>query len=56
MDWLNDARIVLTVMGFLCFVAICIWAWSKPARRGFDEAAMIPFREGDQPDTGNRQH
>ncbi len=46
MDWLNDARVVLTVMGFLCFVAICFWAWSKAARSNFDEAAMIPFREG----------
>lgn len=56
MEWLNDARIVITVLGFLCFVAICFWAWSKAARKDFDEAAMIPFREHDQPDTNNKQH
>lgn len=56
MDWLNDARAVLTVVGFVCFVAICFWAWSKPARSRFDEAAMIPLREDDRPSTGNQQH
>ncbi len=56
MEWLDDARSVLTVLGFVCFLAICFWAWSKPARNGFDEAAMIPFREGDQPEAGNPQH
>ena len=56
MDWLNDARIVITVFSFICFIAICFWAWGKPARRGFDEAAMIPFRENDHPDADKYQH
>ena len=56
MDWLNDARIVTTLFGFICFVAICIWAYSKRSQSGFDEAAMIPFREDDQHDAGQHTH
>lgn len=46
---LNDVRIVVTVLGFLCFVGICIWAYSKHAKKGFDEAARLPFTDDDLP-------
>lgn len=55
MEWLNDARAVITLLGFICFIAICLWAYSKHSRIGFDEAAMIPFRENDQPSAGKNQ-
>ena len=55
MDWINDARSMLTLLGFVCFVVICFWAYSRHAKTGFDEAAMIPFRENDRPDNG-QQH
>lgn len=55
MNWLTDLRPLITVLSFVCFIAICLWAWSKHARSDFDEAAMIPFRENDRPDTG-QQH
>lgn len=43
----NIVRIAVTVIGFACFIGICLWAFSKHARKGFDEAAMLPFTEDD---------
>ena len=42
---INDVRSLVTVLGLICFVGICIWAYSKRAKRGFDEAAQLPFTE-----------
>jgi cytochrome c oxidase cbb3-type subunit 4 len=46
---INDLRSIITLMGFLCFLGICAWAYSGHARRGFDEAAMLPFSDDDRP-------
>ena len=46
---LNDLRSIVTVMGFVCFLAICVWAYSNHAKRGFEEAAMLPFSDDDAP-------
>ncbi|MBL8446960.1 MAG: CcoQ/FixQ family Cbb3-type cytochrome c oxidase assembly chaperone [Zoogloeaceae bacterium] len=46
---INDLRSIITLMGFLCFLAICAWAYSGHAKRGFDEAAHLPFTEDDLP-------
>lgn len=43
----NTLRIGVTVLGFACFLGICFWAYSRHARKGFDEAAMLPFTEDD---------
>ncbi len=40
---INDFRSVLTVVGLLCFLAIVAWAYAKGSRKGFDEAANLPF-------------
>lgn len=42
-------RVVVTVLGFLCFLGICLWAYSKRARKGFEEAAQLPFTEDERP-------
>ena len=47
MEILNDLRSLVTVMGLLCFLGICAWAYSKRARAGFDEAALLPFSDDD---------
>lgn len=47
---INDARTVVTVLGFVCFIGIVLWAFSGRARKGFDEAALLPFSEDDLPD------
>lgn len=42
---INDLRSIITVAGFLCFLAIVWWAYSKGSKKGFDEAANLPFTE-----------
>jgi cytochrome c oxidase cbb3-type subunit 4 len=44
---------LITVVGFLCFLGICFWAYSKHAKSGFDEAAQLPFTDDDLPPTRN---
>ena len=40
---INDIRAVLTLLGFLSFCGITVWAYSSRARKGFEEAAALPF-------------
>ncbi len=42
---LNDTRVVLTVLGFVGFIAIVVWAYSKGAKKGFKEASELPFAD-----------
>jgi cytochrome c oxidase cbb3-type subunit 4 len=41
-------RGVFTVIMFLLFAAICIWAWSGRRKKDFEEAANLPL-EPDYP-------
>lgn len=50
---INVLRSIITVLALLSFVGICVWAYSKGARKGFDEAALLPFTEDDLPVTGS---
>lgn len=53
---INDLRSLFTVLGLFCFLSICFWAYSKRARAGFDEAALLPFTDDDVPPSkGGRQ-
>jgi cytochrome c oxidase cbb3-type subunit 4 len=45
---INDLRSLITVVAFLAFVGIVLWAYSARARRRFDEAERLPFDE-DEP-------
>ena len=40
---MNDVRIALTVISFLVFIGIGLWAYSRRRRSDFDEAANLPF-------------
>ena len=44
---INTLRIAVTVIAFLLFLAIVVWAWSGARRSRFDEAALLPFDEGE---------
>jgi cytochrome c oxidase cbb3-type subunit IV len=46
---INDLRTAITVLGFLCFLGICVWAYSGHAKAGFEEAAQLPFTDDDAP-------
>lgn len=41
----NDARAILTLLGFIAFLGVVIWAYSRRARPGFEEAAQLPFAD-----------
>ena len=41
----NELRTVLTVVSFLAFAGITVWAWSDGRRERFREAARLPFEE-----------
>ncbi|MFN3986420.1 MAG: cbb3-type cytochrome oxidase subunit 3 [Rhodocyclaceae bacterium] len=53
---LNDFRSLITVVGLLCFLGICVWAYSKHSKAGFDEAARLPFTEDDAPASDGGRH
>ena len=36
-------RIVTTVLGFVCFLAIVVWVMDRRKTRAFEEAAQLPF-------------
>jgi cytochrome c oxidase cbb3-type subunit 4 len=39
----NQVRIVVTVLLFVAFLGLWVWAWSRKNQAGFDEAARLPF-------------
>lgn len=44
---MTDLHVALTVVSFLIFIGIVIWAFSRRRKRDFDEAANLPFRGHD---------
>jgi cytochrome c oxidase cbb3-type subunit IV len=42
---INDMRSVVTLVSFLTFIGIVVWAWSKRNKADFDEAAQLPFKD-----------
>jgi cytochrome c oxidase cbb3-type subunit 4 len=42
---INDMRSIVTVLTFVVFVGIVLWALSGRRRAGFEEAALLPFTE-----------
>lgn len=50
---INDLRSLFTVLTFMAFVAIVVWAWSSRRREEFDEASHMAL-DDDVPFAGNR--
>jgi cytochrome c oxidase cbb3-type subunit 4 len=44
---INDLRSLVTVLAFLTFVGIVLWAYNGRRRAAFEEAAKLPFTEDD---------
>jgi cytochrome c oxidase cbb3-type subunit 4 len=42
---INFMRAVVTLLSFVAFVGILVWAWSGRNRARFDEAAQLPFQQ-----------
>jgi len=51
---INDLRSIVTVAGLLCFLGIVAWAYSKGSKKGFEEAANLPFTERNDQDGASR--
>ena len=44
---INDLRSIMTVLSFATFIGIIWWAYGKGSKKGFDEAANLPFVDDD---------
>lgn len=44
-DTVNALRSIVTLLAFIVFIGIVVWAWSGARRKRFAEAARIPFDE-----------
>ncbi len=42
---INDLRALLTLLTFLAFVGVCIWAWSSRRKSEFEQTASPIFSE-----------
>jgi cytochrome c oxidase cbb3-type subunit 4 len=42
---INTLRSIVTVLAFVTFLGIVIWAWSSRNAAGFEEAAQLPFKQ-----------
>ncbi len=47
MELITILRSVFTVLVFATFIGIWIWAWSGKRKRDFEDAANLPFADGD---------
>jgi len=45
MDLVNELRTAVTVLAFVAFIGIVLWAYSSRRKEAFDEAARLPFTE-----------
>ena len=45
---INTLRSIVTVVALVSFVGIVVWAWSGRNKQAFDEAARLPFEDGEE--------
>ena len=45
MEFFSEIQSFWTVIAFITFIGIVIWAYSKRRRKSFDEAANLPFAQ-----------
>jgi cytochrome c oxidase cbb3-type subunit 4 len=51
----NALRIIVTLLSFAAFVGIVRWALSRKNTASFDEAAQLPFLDGERGTDQGRQ-
>ena len=42
---LNTLRSLVTLLSFIAFIGVVLWAWSGKNRDRFQQAAMLPFAD-----------
>ena len=50
-QWVSDARSVVTLICMSTFIGIVIWEYSAARKQDFDEAAMLPFADDESLNT-----
>jgi cytochrome c oxidase cbb3-type subunit 4 len=45
---INTLRSIVTVLAFVAFMGIVLWAYSDRSKTGFDQAARLPFDEEEE--------
>lgn len=51
---INDLRSIFTVLVFLAFIGIVVWAYSSKRKQAFDEAANLPLDDDEPVDRGDK--
>jgi len=51
---INDMRSVITVLAFLSFIGIVLWAWSGKRKAAFEAAARLPLEDDETLQPGAR--
>lgn len=46
---INTLRSIATLLAFVTFLGIVWWAYHRGSRKGFEEAALLPFADDEQP-------
>ncbi|MBE0615249.1 MAG: CcoQ/FixQ family Cbb3-type cytochrome c oxidase assembly chaperone [Burkholderiales bacterium] len=44
---INTMRSIVTVVAFVAFIGIVLWAYSDRSKAAFEQAALLPFDEDD---------
>ena len=52
---INDIRALFTVLVFVSFIGVWIWAWSDKRKQAFEEAANLPFVEDGDSETDPKE-
>ena len=42
---INLLRSIVTLLAFVLFIGIVVWAWSSRNKTRFEEAARLPFED-----------
>lgn len=50
---INTLRGLSTLFILLAFIGLVVWAYSSKRKKGFDEAANLPFADDDLPVEGD---
>lgn len=48
-EWISVSHSIWTVVVFVLFIGITLWAWSGKNKQAFDEAARLPLDDSDEP-------
>jgi cytochrome c oxidase cbb3-type subunit IV len=54
-QWVSDARSIVTLICMSTFIGIVIWAYSAARKQDFDEAAMLPFADDESLNTKTQE-